>query len=126
MTDKRFIKSKRRYHSAAFKREVVGATREVGASVVSVALRYGVNSNLVFKWRRDDRFNGKPAFLPVEVVCEGRVSGAGSDVGSNSCSEIADPVDHVEVCLGQGRVLHLPLALSDAAVRRLVRLVESA
>ncbi len=123
MVGKRFMAGKRRYHSLAFKREVFAATKEAGASVASVALRYGVNANLVFKWRRDDRFHDKPAFLPVELVSGGNPT---PDERCSSYSEIASPVEHVEVCLGKGRVLHLPLALSDAAVRRLVRLVESA
>lgn len=46
----------RRRHSAQFKQEVVGACREPGASVASVALAFGVNANLVRQWLRGRGF----------------------------------------------------------------------
>ncbi len=42
----------RRRHSAAFKRRILELIEKPGASVAGVALEHGVNSNLVFKWRR--------------------------------------------------------------------------
>ena len=54
----------------AVKREIVAAATAPGASVAAVARQYGVNSNLVFTWRR--RFaplasDPGTAFLPVVV-----------------------------------------------------------
>jgi transposase len=45
-------KAKKRRHSTAFKRKLVGLTNQSGASVAAIALEHGVNANLVFKWRR--------------------------------------------------------------------------
>ena len=45
-------KAKKRRHSTAFKRKLVGLTKQPGASVAAIALEHGVNANLVFKWRR--------------------------------------------------------------------------
>jgi transposase len=49
----------RRRHSAQFKREVLAACNELGASVAGVALAFGLNANLVRQWRRGRGF--KPA-----------------------------------------------------------------
>ena len=50
-------------------------TLEAGASVARVALKYGVNANQVFQWRRlyrDGKLGGPPlstmTLLPVRVV----------------------------------------------------------
>ena len=61
--------------SAAERRRVVEETLEAGASVAKVALKYGVNANQVFQWRRlyrDGKLGGSPAnaikLLPVSIV----------------------------------------------------------
>ena len=60
------------------KRSICFQTAAPGVSVAQVALRYAVNANLIFKWRRDPRYAADPAaapglseglrFLPVEIV----------------------------------------------------------
>lgn len=53
------------------KRQIVAETYAHGASVAEVALRYAVNANLVFIWRKDPRFNPRHAgtrLLPVEIT----------------------------------------------------------
>ena len=64
----------RRRRSAAERRRVVEETLLPGASVAKVALRYGVNANQVFQWRRlyrDGKLGTAPAnaikLLPVSV-----------------------------------------------------------
>jgi Transposase and inactivated derivatives len=65
----------RRRRSAVERRRVVEETLEAGASVAKVALKYGVNANQVFQWRRLYR-EGKLGvsssntmkLLPVSVV----------------------------------------------------------
>lgn len=42
----------RRRQSAVERRRIVEETLEAGASVARVALKYGVNANQVFQWRR--------------------------------------------------------------------------
>ena len=44
----------RRKHSKEFKAEVVQACRQAGASVAAIALRCGLNSNVVYRWLRED------------------------------------------------------------------------
>lgn len=42
----------RRRHSQEFKRQVIAACAEPGASVAAVARSFGLNDNLVHQWRR--------------------------------------------------------------------------
>ncbi|WP_114968643.1 transposase [Rhodoferax ferrireducens] len=42
----------RRKHSAEFRAEVLQACRQSGASAAAVALRSGLNANVVHRWRR--------------------------------------------------------------------------
>jgi transposase len=65
----------RRRRSAAERRLVVEETLEAGASVAKVALKYGVNANQVFQWRRlyrDGKLGAASSnvmkLLPVSVV----------------------------------------------------------
>src|SRR5216683_7356929 len=45
--------TKRRQYSEALKRQIVAETLEPGSSVSIVARRHDVNSNQLFKWRRE-------------------------------------------------------------------------
>lgn len=68
-----------------FKRRLAAEACEPGVSVAKLALRYGLNTNMVFKWRRQYRagqfatsvdakaVGGQPLFLPViagPVACK--------------------------------------------------------
>jgi len=44
----------RRKHSKEFRAEVTQACREPGASVAAIALRSGLNANVVYRWLRED------------------------------------------------------------------------
>jgi transposase len=62
----------RRHHDRAFKEDLVRQSLAPGASVSAIALRHGINANLLFKWRREHvRATGQRAapavLLPVEV-----------------------------------------------------------
>jgi len=67
---------KRRRHSLEFKRQVVAAARQPGASLAAVAQEYQINSNLLHTWRRQlaqrDLLTASTpnALLPVTVVPE--------------------------------------------------------
>ena len=45
----------RRKHSAEFRAEVLQACRQSGASVAAIALRSGLNANVVHRWLRMDK-----------------------------------------------------------------------
>lgn len=72
-------KRSRRQHDRAFKAELVRQSLEPGASVSAIALRHGINANMLFKWRRErGRTDHEPAastvLLPVAVVPQAEVS----------------------------------------------------
>src|SRR5438552_18937945 len=62
---------KRRQWSAALKRQMVAETLEPGASVSIVARRHDVNSNQLFRWRRQllpKAAVESAAMVPVEIA----------------------------------------------------------
>ena len=65
------VKASRRHHDRAFKRELVRLSLEPGASVSAIAMRSGINANMLFKWRREHvRATGgmtAAVLLPVKV-----------------------------------------------------------
>ena len=66
--------AKRRNWPEAFKRQVVAETREPGSSVSIVARRHDLNTNQLFKWRREMLPKAPPGepesnpMVPVEIV----------------------------------------------------------
>jgi transposase len=71
-------KQSRRQHDRAFKAELVRQSLEPGASVSAIALRHGINANMLFKWRRESgRAVGERAaptvLLPVAAVPQAEV-----------------------------------------------------
>jgi len=74
MRDQLSTGRKRRSFRREFKRQVVEETLAPGASVSGVALRHGLNNNMVFKWRRRYLHELVPTrsksvnLLPVSVV----------------------------------------------------------
>ena len=65
----------RRRHSDEFKRAIVAKTLQPGVSVAAIALEHRLNTNLLFKWRRDHlrqlaRSAPPPAPTMLPVVVE--------------------------------------------------------
>ena len=95
---------KRRYLSAEEKREIVEEAMVPGASVSAVARAHGVNTNLLFHWRKLYRAGlflkpqaGSVRLLPVKV------EEAGQDKKGRQESRAAE-VGWVEVSLARGQV----------------------
>ena len=44
---------RRRQHERAFKDELIAQSMVPGASVAAIAMKGGINANLLFKWRRE-------------------------------------------------------------------------
>jgi transposase len=65
---------KRRQYSEALKRQMVAETQAPGASVSVVARRHDVNSNQLFRWRRQllpKAAVESGAMVPVEIAPDG-------------------------------------------------------
>ena len=103
----------RQRYSHAFKREMVEATFVPGASIAGVALSYGVNANLLHKWRwryrRGDyrAVSDLSALLPVKLTAPARTALAKSSqpTHSNQSTSIANGTGHIELFVKETRVL---------------------
>ncbi len=54
---------RRRRYPPAFKEQVLAECNEPGASVAGVAIRHGLNANLVHKWRKAHKASQENRFL---------------------------------------------------------------
>ena len=54
----------RRVHERAFKDDLVAQSLNPGASVAAIAMKGGINANLLFKWRRE-HVRAKDAVAPA-------------------------------------------------------------
>jgi transposase len=77
----------RRRYSVQFRREVVEQTLAPGVSIAAIALEHRLNTNLVFKWRRDHLRElagaiDAPKMLPVTIgEAPGKGAGGTRTVG---------------------------------------------
>jgi len=66
----------RRQHDRAFKEDLIAQSLVPGASVAAIAMKGGINANLLFKWRREQarvkvgptRFSPGATLLPVHAI----------------------------------------------------------
>ncbi|KAF0163880.1 MAG: putative transposase [bacterium] len=102
------------------KRSICFQTVAPGVSVAQVALRYAVNANLIFKWRRDPRYAADPSpapglsegarFLPVEIV------------EAMKMPPVAATTDnHIEIELAGGHRMRISGGYDPEALARLIR-----
>ena len=94
---------KRRFYSPELKLQVVGACSQPGASIAGVALKHGINANIVHRWLREHSqgtVNRPQTFVPVTL---------------NAASEPAAPQPTADIRIEVKRanasiVVHWPLA----------------
>jgi len=113
----------RRRHSAAFKRELVERSLQPSASVSAIALENGINTNLLFRWRREhlcavsrvrdhvDHGAAHAVLLPVKLA-----AAAPSAHQDAMPSTLPMPAGVIEIDLGNARV-RLRGAVDEANVR---------
>jgi len=62
---------KRRFYSPEFKLQTIGECGQAGASIAAVALKRGINANIVHRWLREHSQSPlvvqSPAFVPVTL-----------------------------------------------------------
>jgi transposase len=107
-------RTKRRQYSEALKRQMVAETQTPGASVSTVARHHDVNSNQLFRWRRQ--------LLPKAVV----------DSGAMVAVEIApddgrprrpDREGVIEIAFGCGARVRLRGEVSSETLRQVIELL---
>jgi len=111
--------TKRRQYSEALKRQMVAERQAPGASVSIVARRHDVNSNQLFRWRRQllpKAVVESGAMVPVEIAPhDGR-----SDGGR---PRRADREGVIEIAFGCGARVRLRGEVSPETLRQVIELL---
>jgi len=106
--------TKRRQYSEALKRQMVAETQAPGASVSIVARRHDVNSNQLFRWRRQllpKAVVESGTMVPVEIAPDG------------DRPRRADRDGVIEIVFGCGARVRLRGEVSCAALRQVIELL---
>ncbi len=106
--------SKRRQYSEALKRQMVAETLAPGASVSVVARRHDVNSNQLFRWRRQ--------LLPKAVVESGAMV-AVEIAPDEGRARRADRQGVIEIAFGSGARVRLRGEVSSETLRQVIELL---
>jgi transposase len=116
----------------AFKRKLVGLTKQPGASVAAIALEHGVNANLVFKWRRQQlgvpttlKPERSAVLLPVTIDPLPPIGMISSSTPGAANTTRATPCGVIEIELGGARV-RLRGAVDQASVRCVLQTLRQA
>src|SRR5438067_1537375 len=107
--------AKRRQYSEALKRQMVAETQLPGASVSIVARRHDVNSNQLFRWRRQllpKAAVESSAMVPVEIT---------ADDGGRP--RRTDREGAIEIAFGCGARVRLRGEVSAETLRQLIELL---
>lgn len=102
---------------------ILGEVGVNGWTLVDVARRHDVTRQHIYQWRRELRRKGlwpaseTPVFLPVEM---------GPAQEEEVATETGGATSEIVVVLRNGRQLRCPGEIGDAALVRLVRLLETA
>jgi transposase len=112
--------AKRRQYSEALKRQMVAETQAPGASVSIVARRHDVNSNQLFRWRRQllpKAVVESGTMVPVEIAPDG----GRPDDGGRARQTDRDGV--IEIVFGCGARVRLRGEVSCEALRQVIELL---
>jgi transposase len=116
--------TKRRQYPEALKRQMVAETQAPGASVSIVARRHDVNSNQLFRWRRQllpKAVVESGAMVPVEIAPDGgRPDGGRPDDGR---PRRADREGVIEIAFGCGARVRLRGEVSVETLRQVIELL---
>ena len=111
--------TKRRQYSEALKREMVAETLTPGASVSIVARRHDVNSNQLFRWRRQllpKAVVESGAMVPVAIAPDGGGLGRGRP-------RRVDREGVIEIAFGCGARVRLRGEVSPETLRQVIELL---
>jgi len=109
----------RRQYSAALKRQMVAETQTPGASVSIVARRHDLNSNQLFRWRRQllpKAVVESGAMVPVEIAPDGSRADDGRP-------RRPDREGVIEIAFGCGARVRLRGEVSSETLRQVIELL---
>lgn len=112
-----------------------------GATVTDVARRHAVSRSQLYAWRRElkrhgalrpsETAEGRPVFVPLAppllpAPAVPMVETVPDDAPPDGDGADASAAPTIEIALANGRRLSVPEGIADAALARLIRLVETA
>ena len=118
----------RRNFRVADKKRIVAEAMAPGASVSGVARRYGIDTRLLFRWKREFAPPPEPVFLPVTVSDGPKQSGADAAPASPHSGPVIveRPSNKIEVELVGGWRVRFGRDTEPEAVRAMIELLEGA
>ena len=126
----------RRRWSDTEKQAIIAEAARPGANISAVARRHGLKPSLLFRWRRmareDQAHASGAAFVPVTlalppVSAEGAPAAAPticSDASPYPSADTARTDDHVEIELGNGRLVRIGARVDTDALRRILTVLD--
>jgi len=120
----------RRNFRVADKKRIVAEAMAPGASVSGVARRYGIDTRLLFRWKREFApLPPEPVFLPVTVSdgpeqCSAEALPASPQLPGSVIVE--RPSNEIEVELVGGRRVRFARDIEPEAIRTMIELLEGA
>ncbi|MBK1782627.1 transposase [Advenella sp. WQ 585] len=110
MNDIMPLKPVRRSYSADFKAELVKASQQPGVSLAGLALRHGLNANLLRRWVREHEREGKHLATQSDTAMPFVAVSLPAPVSSHSCQlqmqgkdlqvTLSVPLHQLEQCSG--------------------------
>lgn len=100
----------RKHYTYEFKRQIVEASLVAGTSISGLALKYGINTNLVHKWRARYRHGAYGAvsesstLATMQIVSPARSVAANASHTTNISADTQSP-DCIELFFNSTRVL---------------------
>ena len=120
----------RRNFRMADKKRIVAEAMAPGASVSGIARRYGIDTPLLFRWKRE--FSpppSEPVFLPV-TVSDGPDPDQVGEHSAPACAQVSGPIiverspQEIEVELVGGRRVRFARDVEAETVRAMIALLE--
>jgi transposase len=127
----------RRRYTLSFILQVVNETFAPGASVTEVALRHNMNTNVIFRWRKQfreglfsagtaAREDPPPQFIPVHVVPDAQATLPAPQTPGQAVVPASKPAScgnggMMELTLPGGFALHVDAGIDDATLRRVLK-----
>lgn len=114
----------RRNFRLSDKERIVAETMGHGASVSSVARRYGITPRLLFRWKRELAPPPEPVFLPVAVSDTAQMPAMAPAAPMAAPIIIERPVHEIEIELTGGRRVRFGRDTDPQTVRAMVAMLE--
>lgn len=119
----------RRNFRVSDKKRIVAEAMEPGATVSGVAKKYGIDTPLLFRWKREYAPPPpEPVFLPVKVSDAPEPAGSGATSPASPPAPnpviVERPSNDIEVELIGGRRVRFARDMEPEAIRAMVELLE--